>query len=152
SMNRLVGEGFREMQQRAIALNIARRGHTVANHTVQHMQLPTLNNQQVLAELSLSETIFSEVFGVRPWLIRPPGGARSERIDMLLAERGYTTILWNINSGDVYARTPDSVFQTWKKVMKRRAREDGVRGGIILMHDTHPWTIDALHMIVEEIR
>ncbi len=152
SMSRLQGDGFREQQQRAIAQDIARRGHLVANHTVQHLQLPTMNNSDLATELDNSEQIFREIFGAKPWLIRPPGGARSDRIDDTLAARGYTTVLWNINSGDVYARTPDSVLATWRKVMHRREREFGEQGGIILMHDTHPWTIEAVRLVVNDIR
>ena len=46
SMSRMLGEGYREAQQRSIALTIARRGHLVANHTLQHVQLPTLTGEQ----------------------------------------------------------------------------------------------------------
>ncbi len=145
--SRMQGHGRREQQQAAIAREIARRGHIVANHTYDHLQLPLLDAEAVTEQVVRTEAAFEQVFGRRPWLIRPPGGARSARIDQLLAERGYTTMLWNLGSGDSQVKTAEQVFQTWRRVLDTRARQDGHRGGIILLHDTHSWSVDAFQLI-----
>jgi peptidoglycan/xylan/chitin deacetylase (PgdA/CDA1 family) len=135
-----------------LAREIVRRGHLVANHTVRHVQLPLLDNEEVLAEIKRTEAIFRKVFGGRPWLFRPPGGARSDRVDRLLAERGYTTMMWNLGAGDFQVRSADQVVATWQRVFDRREQENGDRGGIILLHDTHEWSVKAVPRIVAEIR
>ncbi|MCG8557589.1 MAG: polysaccharide deacetylase family protein, partial [Proteobacteria bacterium] len=149
---RIQGRTQRERDQQRIAKDIAKRGHMIASHTVDHLQLPLLNDRQVLAQVQRSEDIFSRIFGDRPWLFRPPGGARSKRVDRLLARRGYTTVLWNLGAGDFQVRTARQVFHTWLRVFERRKRENGDRGGIVLLHDTYPWSVDAFDLIVAHLQ
>jgi hypothetical protein len=84
-------------------------------------------------------------------LFRPPFGAHSPRINSLLAERGYTTLLWNLGSGDFQVRSADEVFDIWRKMFERRELE-GDRGGVILLHDTYAWSVDAFLRIVSHLR
>lgn len=139
-------------RQAELAREVARRGHLIGNHTVDHLQLPLLDNDSVLSQLTDSERIFERVFGARPWLMRPPGGARSERVDALVEGRGYTQMLWNLGTGDFQVRTPQEVLDTWKAVAERRERENGERGGIVLLHDIHEWSVEAVPLLVREIR
>ena len=149
--SRLHGRNLAERQQIRIAREIVERGHLAANHTVDHLQLPLLTDAAALEQIIGTETIFEKVFGARPWLLRPPGGARSERIDRLIKGRGYTTMLWNLGAGDFQVRTAEDVFETWKKVFERREREEQDRGGIILLHDTYAWSVDAFELIYAEL-
>ena len=150
--SRLSGHGPWVRRNQAIARDIVARGHMIANHTVDHAQLPLLDDAQVLAQVEGVDRIFERVLGGRAWLIRPPGGARSERVDALLASRGYTQVLWNLGAGDHQVRTPEEVFRLWRRVLERREREDGDRGGIVLLHDTHEWSVDAVPLIVGWMR
>lgn len=136
----------------AIASEIAARGHLIGNHTVEHVQLPLLDDEAVKDELRRSERIFREVLGERPWLLRPPGGARSARTDRLVGRRGYTQVMWNLGAGDADARTAREVVETWTRKLDRRARKEGEKGGIVLLHDTHSWSVKAVPRIVETIR
>src|SRR5262249_42016172 len=145
---RIAGTNPMERRQAAIAREIVRRGHTVGGHTVDHVQLPLLDDDAALRQLTRAEEIFQQVFGARPYLFRPPFGAHSQRIDQKLAARGYTSVLWNLGAGDFQVRTADDVYDTWLKVFERREREFGDRGGIVLLHDTHPWSVDAFERIV----
>ncbi len=140
-----------ERQHANIAREIIRRGHIVGNHTHDHLQLPLLNNDDALYQIVETERIFRRVLGGRPWLIRPPGGARSARIDGILRKRGYTTMLWNVGAGDSKLNTAEQVYRTWRKVFERRHKEEGERGGIIMLHDTHSWSVDAFQLIVSDL-
>jgi len=143
-----LGEGTpRERQQSAIAREIAQRGHLIGGHTVNHVQLPLLDDAAVKAELDQQDQSFERLFGARPTLFRPPYGARSERIDQHLAARGYTTVVWNLGSGDFQVRSADEVFDLWRRVLETRERDQGDRGGIILLHDTYAWSVDAFERI-----
>lgn len=146
---RIAGLNERQRQQQAIARDIIRRGHIVANHTLDHIQLPLLNDAGVRAQVWGAERIFQNVLGERTWLIRPPGGARSPRVDRLVSSWGYTQMMWNLGSGDSQVRTAEDVFHTWKRVFERRERDEGDRGGIVLLHDIHPWSVDAFPLIME---
>ena len=140
-----------EREQASIAREIARRGHLIGSHTFGHVQLPLLDNSAVEEELHRSDEVFERVFGARPALFRPPFGAHSERIDQLIARHGYTIVLWNLGAGDFQVRSADDVYQTWLKVFERRERENGDRGGIVLLHDTYPWSVDAFQRIVSDL-
>jgi peptidoglycan/xylan/chitin deacetylase (PgdA/CDA1 family) len=146
----LRGENVAERKNQEIARETVRRGHWVASHGMRHRQLPLLNDYEALLEVGQTEAVFRRVLGARPWLIRPPGGARSTRIDRLLAERGYTTMLWNLGAGDFQVRTAADVHKTWQAVFERR-RAQGEEGGIVLLHDTYAWSVDAFQLIVQDL-
>lgn len=146
----LRGENLAQRKNQQIARETVARGHFVASHTMNHKQLPLLSDRDVLQEVVDTEQVFERVLGARPWLIRPPGGAHSQRTDRLLASRGYTTMLWNLGAGDFQVRTAKDVHDTWRKVFERRESE-GQRGGIILLHDTYSWSVDAFQLIVQDV-
>ena len=150
--HRMEGRGAWAEQNREIAREIARRGHVVANHTHRHVQLPTLESDAVLEEASRADDVIADVLGARTWLLRPPGGSRSPRVDRLLASRGYTQMLWNLGTGDPQVRDADAVVRTFTRVLAHRERSYGERGGIVLLHDTHAWSVDAVPRIVSWVR
>lgn len=150
--SRMAGNNPWERRNQEIAREIVRRGHIVGNHTLDHAQLPLLDDAAALAQVDAAEAIFERVLGGRTWLFRPPGGARSARIDRLIAERGYTQMIWNLGTGDFQVRSADDVMRVWLRVLERREREHGDRGGIVLMHDTHEWSVDAFPRMVNYLR
>jgi peptidoglycan/xylan/chitin deacetylase (PgdA/CDA1 family) len=123
----------------------------VGSHTFDHLQLPLLDDEKALDQVVRTESVFIRVFGERPWLIRPPGGARSPRIDTMLSRRGYTSVMWNLGTGDAQVDTAGEVYRTWKRVFERRQRNERTRGGIIMLHDTHSWSVDAFQLIVSDL-
>lgn len=150
--SRLRGSGEWVEQNRQLAQEIVRRGHIIGNHTVDHEALPMLDNAAVVAQIDGADETFTRVLGSRAWLLRPPGGARSARVDRMLADRGYTQVMWNLGSGDFQVRDKEEVLRVWTRVLARREREHGERGGIVLLHDTHEWSVDAFPMIVSYLR
>ena len=148
---RFEGNTPRERRLAEIAQEIVRRGHVVGSHTMDHVQLPLLSREELEAQVVGTEQVFERVLGARPWLIRPPGGSRSARIDAWLATRGYTQVMWNLGTGDFQVRTSDDVVRTFTRVLERRERENGERGGIVLLHDIHAWSVEALPRIVRHL-
>jgi peptidoglycan/xylan/chitin deacetylase (PgdA/CDA1 family) len=72
------------------------------NHTWSHPDLTTLGDQQVAEEITHNQQFLRTTFGVRdsPFL-RPPFGARNERIDRIAADLGHPTVaMWNGTLGD----------------------------------------------------
>jgi peptidoglycan-N-acetylglucosamine deacetylase len=145
--SRMAGATPMERHQAAIAREIARRGHLIGGHTLDHVQLPLLDDEKVEHQLDESERIFQQALGGVPRLFRPPFGAHSQRVDQHLVAHRYTPVLWNLGAGDFQVRTTDEVFDTWLKVLERREREHGDRGGIVLLHDTYAWSVDAFERI-----
>ncbi len=141
-----------EREHGEIVEEIASRGHMIGNHTESHRQLPLLRNAEIAAELAVSETKIENAIGLRPRLIRPPGGALSARVQELLAARGYTSVLWSVYTGDLEVDTAEDVVRTFFRVLKRRERETGDRGGIVLLHDTQPHSLDAVPRLVDALK
>ncbi len=150
--SKVTGPGARARAQADLLREIVRRGHMIGNHTHQHRALPLIDTEAVLAEIDQAQAAIEAVVGERPFLLRPPGGTRSPRVDRLIAERGYTQVLWNLGTGDFQVRSADEVVRTWSRILERRERENGERGGIVLLHDTHPWSVEAFPRIVAELR
>jgi peptidoglycan/xylan/chitin deacetylase (PgdA/CDA1 family) len=149
--SRIAGRTPAEREQATLAQEMLARGHLVGSHTVDHLQLPLLDDTGATAQVLGAEQIFQRVLGFRPTLIRPPGGARSPRIDTLLADRDYTTVLWNLGAGDFQVKSANEVLDTFRKVLERRERENGDHGGIVLLHDTYSWSVDAFQLIWAEL-
>lgn len=150
--SRLLGTSRRQRRQIQVAREIVRRGHSVGSHTLDHEQLPTLSTPEVLRQVREAEDVFVRVLGARPWLLRPPGGARSTRVDEIIEDRGYTMVLWNLGAGDVQVETPEDVLDTWRRVFDRRERERGDGGGIVLLHDLHDRSVEAFSLILDDLR
>ena len=110
-----------------------------------------MNNERVAFQMDETRRAFEREIGRRAWLFRPPGGARSARVDGLIESRGYTMMMWNLGTGDTQVDDPDAVLETWRRVLERRERENGELGGIILLHDIHQHSVTAFVRIVQDI-
>ncbi len=141
-----------EREHAQIVREIVRRGHTVGNHTETHRQLPLLSNAEIEAELAVSERKIRRAVGSKPRLIRPPGGALSKRVEQILGENGYTSVMWALYGGDLEVHTAEEVVRTFFRVLDRRERELGDRGGIVLMHDTKAHSLDAVPRLVSALQ
>ena len=141
-----------ERQHAQIVRDIVRRGHLLGNHTETHRQLPLLGNEEIRAELAITERKLERAIGRTARLIRPPGGALSTRVEHLLGELGYSSVMWALYPGDLEANTPEDVVRTFFRVLDRRERDTGDRGGIVLMHDTKRHSLQALPRIVRALQ
>lgn len=150
STSRFAGRQARNAGASALAREIVRRGHTAGSHSFEHQRMGRMSAEQARVQIARSERAFLHAVGApTPWF-RPPFGSHGPSVDRLLAEGGYTTVMWNIGLADWVARPPEQVVATfWKKVAHNEAA--GVRGGIVLLHDTHAWSIDAFERILASI-
>lgn len=147
----LVARRLEHPRDRALAQRIAARGHSVGLHSHRHDDVSHLSATALNADLDRSEALFVETFGARPVLFRPPYGHRSETSDAVLAERGYTQVLWNLHGGDVTGRSADDVVRTFSSMLDHGERDPRGGGGVVLLHDTHRWTIEAFPRLMDEI-
>ena len=141
-----------ERQHANIVRDIVERGHMLGNHTETHRQLPLLNNAEIEAELARSAGKIGWAIGRHPRLIRPPGGALSKRVQGLLADHGYSSVMWALYPADLEVHTPEEVVRMFFHVLERREHDTGDRGGIVLMHDTKRHSVEALPRLVDALR
>ncbi|MDA2803124.1 polysaccharide deacetylase family protein [Nocardiopsis suaedae] len=116
-------------------------GHEVANHTVSHPDLTTVSKDKVRDELTEVQGLVTRETGERPVLMRPPYGATDDDVAAVSKELGLAEIIWNVDTNDWKDRNASIVAE--------RALKGAAPGAIILMHDIHGTTIDAVPEIVK---
>lgn len=120
---------------------IALEGHEIGNHTWSHPDLRKLSPSKIRQELErTSEAIFS-ITGEKPYSMRPPYGSYNKKVGANIPSELFPVVMWSVDPQD------------WKKpgvsVVTKRVL-DGVKpGSILLLHDIHPETIQAVPAIVE---
>jgi peptidoglycan/xylan/chitin deacetylase (PgdA/CDA1 family) len=115
-------------------------GDEVGNHSWDHPALPSLASPAALSELTRTDDIISEVTGHVPDVTRAPYGSLSPRV-AALSDRTY--IAWSIDTLDW--KYPD-VDRITREALK------ATNGAIILLHDTHPKSVEAVPGIIDGLR
>lgn len=112
-------------------------GHEIGNHTHTHRLLTKLGDDEVRGELTRCRDAVERAAGYQMRLMRPPyGGLLQRQRQLVHAEYGYPTILWSVDPLD-WKRPGPSVVTT-------RILGGAHAGGIILSHDLHAPTVDAM--------
>jgi peptidoglycan/xylan/chitin deacetylase (PgdA/CDA1 family) len=119
-------------------------GHEIGNHSWSHPNLAKLSDERVRSQLQRTEDIIIKTAGVKPKLMRPPYGELTKRQRILVnREFGYKVILWDVDPLD------------WKRpgpsVVARRIIAGARPGSIILSHDIHPPTIEAMPQVFDAL-
>ena len=151
STSRFADRAHRNAHAVDLAREVARRGHALGSHGFDHQRMARMKPPQQRAQLDSSAAMFDKVFGTRTFLIRPPFGSRNAALDRMLADGKYVTVMWNIGMADWNARPADQIESTFFRVLARNERERGERGGVVLLHDTHEWSIEAFQRIAAAI-
>ncbi len=120
----------------------ASEGHEVGNHSWSHRDLTKLDDSSSHAEIQKTEDIIIQYTGVRPHLFRPPyGQITGPQQEWLSRDLGYKTIFWTIDSLDWQVRDAEAIA---RQVLGR------VRpGSIVLFHDIHRRSVEAMPVIFE---
>jgi peptidoglycan/xylan/chitin deacetylase (PgdA/CDA1 family) len=147
---------------------IVAEGHVLGNHTVDHSDLTKLSLVDAARELDDNDRLIGEALGqpnLRMLALRPPYGFVDERVQPVLAARG-VSFVWNLNSRDANdwapGERPDGRGPPTAAYRAKVARMPHViadsrlvregKGVIILLHDIHPTTRDALPAIIAALR
>jgi peptidoglycan/xylan/chitin deacetylase (PgdA/CDA1 family) len=129
-----------EVLQRAV-----REGHEIGNHSWSHPAFKKMRDDSVRAELQRTDDAIRAAIGTRPVLMRPPYGSITARQKQwIYAEFGYRTILWDVDPLDW--KRPGSAVVTSRIVRETRP------GSIILSHDIHPGTIEAMPATFDQLQ
>ena len=120
-----------------IVRRILADGHEVGNHSWTHPQLSKLSDDRVTAEITKTQDAIKDASGYSPTLLRPPYGAITPRQREWISNQfGLNIILWSVDPFD------------WKRpgasVITQRILSQVRPGAIILSHDIHKQTVDAM--------
>jgi peptidoglycan/xylan/chitin deacetylase (PgdA/CDA1 family) len=124
------------------ALRIVESGHEIANHTWGHPNLTDLeDDDEVRREVDRTQAAILSATGVTSRSIRPPYGASDQRVRGLVA---LPFVVWDVDTNDWRRPGPDAVVE--------RAVGQSGRGSIVLMHDTHEETVQAVPGVIAGLR
>ena len=125
----------------ARALN---EGHAVGNHTYNHPDLTTLGADGIRSELQRgNQAIAAATGGYTPNLLRPPYGSTNQTVNNIAAEFGLANMMWSVDTRDWEHRDSSLVCN--------RAVTNAYDGAVILMHDLHASTVDAVPCILDSL-
>jgi peptidoglycan/xylan/chitin deacetylase (PgdA/CDA1 family) len=126
---------------------IVAEGHIIGTHTMTHPNLCKIkDDDKAAAEIDDGKRAVEEAAGLRTVWFRVPGGARCDRLEKQLAERGLAHFHWDI---DMQEWKHHNVDRAVKTVVDQLAKNsDRV---VVLMHDIHKETPLALPRILDWI-
>ena len=122
----------------------AREGHEIANHSWSHPNLGKMSDDAVRSQLKRTDDELHDILGTRPTLMRPPYGSITARQKRWIHDEfGYRIILWDVDPLD------------WKRpgpsVVTSRILKETRPGSIVLAHDIHPGTIEAMPATLDQL-
>ncbi|MFD1850670.1 polysaccharide deacetylase family protein [Oceanobacillus bengalensis] len=127
----------------SLAAKVAEEGHEIANHTMNHQDLTILGLNQIKEEVRQSSNIIEKATGKAPTLLRPPYGASNSDVEKAAADLEAPIAMWSVDSFDWKSRSAEAVNE---EVMSNVAP-----GSIVLLHDIHPSTADALPQLLTSL-
>ena len=136
--------GFRAEAQPQLVKAIQAGGHEIENHSYTHPNLTTLSTYEIEQQLCKANAVILSITGKSPRLFRPPGGNFNGTVRKAAAKHGMSGIFWTLNCGPYEGGDP----QTLADYVTRNIRD----GAIVLMHNGEPAALNALPVIVKELR
>lgn len=132
--------GYKIDQRPETVQRIAAEGHEIGGHSWNHKELTKLTDKEISSQLTRTRNKIEDVTGVKPALMRPPYGSYNDKVRAVAKKLGISAINWNVDTLDWKYKDADYVYDAAMKKLKD--------GNIILFHDIHPTTVDAMEKII----
>ena len=123
---------------------MSEEGHTVGNHSVNHLHLTGLTDEEIYSEIIGCEENYYKLTGKQMDLFfRPPGGDYSRRTMQITKDLGYRSVFWSIAYFDY-----DQSNQPGKEYVLSHFKQYHHNGAIILMHNDSESNKDAMREVI----
>src|SRR5437016_11795120 len=138
----VIGENV--VQHPEVVARAAREGNEIGNHSCSHPDFGKMSDDGVRRELRRTDDAIKSATGTGPTLMRPPYGSLTARQKRWIHDEfGYQIILWDVDPLD------------WKRpgpaVVCNRILKETRAGSIVLSHDIHPGTIEAMPRTFDQL-
>ncbi|MEW9309951.1 polysaccharide deacetylase family protein [Labrys neptuniae] len=119
--------------------------HEIGNHTFDHRALTSLTDDEIVAEIELTDEAVMTETGQRPDVIRPPWGLVDARVERVLRRAGLwrRQAFWNFDSFD---------WLDDERYITSLIVSGAPPGAVILMHDIHASTVAAIPTIIRTLK
>ncbi|MEI8387583.1 MAG: polysaccharide deacetylase family protein [Verrucomicrobiota bacterium] len=129
----------------AVLQRAAAEGHEIGNHSWDHKALTKGGGSGVDSEINQTNAAIESATGKKPAVVRPPYGATNAAVTKRLNEEfGLKVIMWDVDPLDWKVRNAAHVKAEILKSTKA--------GSIILSHDIHPTTVEAMAETIDALK
>lgn len=122
---------------------IVREGHEIGNHSWNHRQLTNLTSEEITDQIMMTRAKIYDTAGVDSLIMRPPYGACNDEVKTVGAKVGVSFVNWSVDTLDWKSKNAAAVR---KEIMSSVSD-----GAIILCHDLHKTTVDAMETVIPEL-
>lgn len=116
-------------------------GHEIGNHSFSHPLLTDLSKEEADQQVASTNQIIQSITGQPVKLLRPPYGSINPD---LMADYQMPVVEWSVDTEDWKSKNADAVYN---EIVK-----NANSGAIVLMHDIHPTTADALPRVIQLLK
>lgn len=116
--------------------------HEIGNHSFSHADFRFIDAAQIDGEIAQTQNAVVSATGYSPHIFRPPYGALPATQAGQLTQ--FPVILWNNDPEDWERHTHD--------ITAAHVGAQALPGGIVLMHDLYPETINAIPAMIDGLR
>ena len=120
------------------------RGHQLGNHSWSHPELNKVSAEQLASEIDQTNNAIKQAVGTKPNIIRPPYGAFNRAVLEQFRQRGMSAVVWSVDTRDWADRNSEIVCS--------RAVAGARNGAVILMHDIHPTSVNAVPCVLNSLK
>jgi peptidoglycan/xylan/chitin deacetylase (PgdA/CDA1 family) len=136
--------GSRAVQSPEILKQMVAQGHEVENHSWSHPILPKVSLAEADRQITQTNDAIETITGKKPRYLRPPYGAMSPSLRKHIEGKyDLTFIYWSVDTLDWKNKSPDKIYELTMKQIGP--------GGIILAHDIHPTTVQAMPKVLDAL-
>ena len=120
---------------------IESKGHEVASHTMYHQNLIRIPLASAKADINEAASVIEDILGHKPSLTRPPYGNNNAEIRKAMDT---PVIIWSVDTLDWKNKNTEAIVSTTMSEIHD--------GAIILMHDIHPTSVEAVPTLIDTAR
>ena len=174
----VLGENLQSSGQRAILKRAFDEGHEIGSHSYNHPDFKTLSSDEITEQLQKTDSAIEAVIGETPILFRPPYGSYNQSVSQ---QSQKAIVLWSIDSRDWDHISTKSIknYAAANGVSEEAAKETLINellfegftytsggkeytnpsvvsqlhhGSILLFHDIHPASCDAVSLLIDYLK
>lgn len=119
-------------------------GMEVANHSMKHPDLARQSKERVTKEIAGTNEVLKTITGETPLTMRPPYGSHDKAVEEVAAANGVAIVQWSVDTLDWKTRSTSSTVAAATSLAEFNLP-------IVLMHDIHDSTVDAVPQIVTDL-
>lgn len=121
---------------------VALTGNEIGSHTWRHRPLTESDSKAARFQLNQNAQELQKLTGDWPVMMRPPYGDHNGRIDKIVASEGQVVAQWGVDTLDWKTKAAEPTIAS---------ATSATTGSIVLMHDIHSWTVDAVPQIIQQL-